>query len=129
MFTQKINLNIPGQNECAKLYCLRTLFTCTLQWLMLTQILHKSSFNIVMEELHLVLFSGTDISQSTRILARNIRVQLIVNSLMWIYIKNYLMEIINIIIHKPFLGSCEVQHKIWARSVQLFWPFFNRQTK
>ena len=28
---------------------------------------------------------------------------------------------LNLIIHKPSLGSCEVSHKIWARSVQPFW--------
>ena len=35
-----------------------------------------------------------------------------------------------LIIHKPSLGSREVPHKIWARSVQPFWRLFdtNKQT-
>ena len=36
-----------------------------------------------------------------------------------------------LIIHKPSLGSYEVPHKIWARSVQFFnvyWIQTNRQT-
>ena len=38
-------------------------------------------------------------------------------------------------VHKPFLGSCEVPQKIWARSFQPFWRLLvknkqtNRQTK
>ena len=37
-----------------------------------------------------------------------------------------------LIIHKPSLGSCDVTHKIWARSVQLFFVYWiqtNRQAK
>ena len=38
-----------------------------------------------------------------------------------------------LIIHKPFMGSCEVPHKIWVRSFQLFLVFIgykqtNKQT-
>ena len=37
-------------------------------------------------------------------------------------IRNFLIKLILILsIHKHFLGSCEVPHKIWAQSVQLFW--------
>ena len=37
-------------------------------------------------------------------------------------IRNFLIKLFLILsIHKHFLGSCEVPHKIWAQSVQLFW--------
>ena len=35
-----------------------------------------------------------------------------------------------LIIYKPYLGTCEVPHTIWARSIQPFWRLFdtNKQT-